>query len=149
MIETNDLYFETKLKMLYIYQGKTNSTIKISENKINVKVRSDNGIEIPSGNQIITIDLSENYNIIKENGITIKGYGFSLKKIYLNEQINNENEGKGGISKMWIIILSISLVLVLILIIVIVLIIKKKGGKNIDEQLNDDFSKNEKILKDG
>ena len=149
MIETNDLYFETKYKMLYIYQGKTNSTIKFSENKINVKVRSDNGIEIPSGNQIITIDLSENYNIIKENGITIKGYGFSLKKIYLNEQINNENEGKGGISKMWIIILSISLVLVLILIIVIVLIIKKKGGKNIDEQLNDDFSKNEKILKDG
>ena len=145
-IETNDLFFEPKFKTLYIYQGKTDSIIKFAQNKINMKVRSDNGIEIPSGNHLITIDLSDNYNIIKDNGITIKGYGFSLKNIYFNEQLNNENEAKGGI-KIWIIILVAALVFLLILIIVII-IIKKKSGKNIEEKVDGEFSKNEKILKD-
>ena len=91
-IETSDLFIEPKSRILYIFQGKGDSTIKFESDQINMNVQEDNGIEIPSGSQVISIDLKDKYKILKEAGITIKGYGFSLNSIYFNDQLNENDE---------------------------------------------------------
>ena len=154
MIEIDDLYLEPKFRALYIYKGKTSSIIIFDQSKNDIKIGNDGGIEISSGNQIISINLSNNYKTIQENGITIKGYGFSLKSIYFNE-VFNENENKNDNNnnnnndnnsdyKIWIIILIIFVILVLIAIIIFIII--KKSKKPLEKNIDDDFSGNEKIL---
>ena len=153
MIELDDLYFEPKYRILYFYQGNTSSSIKFDLNNINISISNDNGLIIPSGNRLLSINLLDKYKLFKENGITIKGYGFSIKSIYFNEEINNNNEDKDKNStskennfeiKIWVVLLII--LIVLILIILISLIIKKSLKKNIIEEINTDFTKKEKIL---
>ena len=87
MMEINDLFLEPKKRILYIYQGKgTSSLIKFNSSKISIPISNDGGFIIPPGKQIISIDLLDNYKIFKENGITIKGYGFGINSIYFNER---------------------------------------------------------------
>ena len=177
-IETSDLFLEPKFRTLYIYQGKSNSTIKFESDQINMNVRKDNGIEILSGNQEISIDLKEKSKIIKESGITIKGYGFSLNSIYFNEQFNekddkdknsdnnNNKDGEKGEdgkneekdketkgngkknSNKKLFIVMLITVSILCAIFILVVIILKKRRNKIEFDKDEECDKNEKILND-
>ena len=113
---------------------------------------------IPAGNQIISIDLLDNYKIFKEDGITIKGYGFGINSIYFNGDESNSNnssnsngnnynsvdENKSS-NSFWIIILIIVFVLIIIGVGIFVLNLKRK--KSIEEKINNNFPNKEMVLK--
>ena len=151
MMEINDLFFETKKRILYIYKGKTSSLVKFDPDKIGIQVSNDGGLILPTGKQIISIDLLDNYKIFKENGIIIKGYGFGLNCIYFNEdEINNNNyknfDEDNSSNSYWIIILIIAFALIII-IGVGIFVLKANRNKSIEENINNNFSNKEMILK--
>ena len=139
-IEIDNLFFEPKFRTLYIYKGKTSSIIKLDQNKNNIKIGNDGEIEIPSGNQFISINLFGNSKLIEENGITIKGYGFCIKGIYFNENHNNSD------NKIWKYVIITFLILILMIVAIIIIIMIKKAKKNVEKDLNDNLTGNEKIL---
>ena len=158
MMEINDLFFEPKKRILYIYKGKSSSLIKFDPNKIGIQISNDGGLIIPAGNQIISIDLLDNYKIFKEDGITIKGYGFGINSIYFNGDESNSNnssnsngsnynsvdENKSS-NSFWIIILIIVFALIIIGVGIFVLNLKRK--KSIEEKINNNFPNKELVLK--
>ena len=158
MMEINDLFFEPKKRILYIYKGKSSSLIKFDPNKIGIQISNDGGLIIPAGNQIISIDLLDNYKIFKEDGITIKGYGFGINSIYFNGDESNSNnssnsngnnynsvdENKSS-NSFWIIILIIVFALIIIGVGIFVLNLKRK--KSIEEKINNNFPNKEMVLK--
>ena len=160
MMEINDLFFEPKKRILYVYKGKTSSLIKFDPNKIGIQISNDGGLIIPAGNQIISIDLLDNYKIFKEDGITIKGYGFGINSIYFNGDESNSNSNNSSNSNgnnynsvdenkssnsFWIIILIIVFVLIIIGVGIFVLNLKRK--KSIEEKINNNFPNKEMVLK--
>ena len=160
MMEINDLFFEPKKRILYIYKGKSSSLIKFDPNKIGIQISNDGGLIIPAGNQIISIDLLDNYKIFKEDGITIKGYGFGINSIYFNGDESNSNNSSNSNSNgnnynsvdenkssnsFWIIILIIVFVLIIIGVGIFVLNLKRK--KSIEEKINNNFPNKEMVLK--
>ena len=160
MMEINDLFFEPKKRILYIYKGKSSSLIKFDPNKIGIQISNDGGLIIPAGNQIISIDLLDNYKIFKEDGITIKGYGFGINSIYFNGDESNSNSNNSSNSNgnnynsvdenkssnsFWIIILIIVFALIIIGVGIFVLNLKRK--KSIEEKINNNFPNKEMVLK--
>ena len=160
MMEISDLFFEPKKRILYIYKGKSSSLIKFDPNKIGIQISNDGGLIIPAGNQIISIDLLDNYKIFKEDGITIKGYGFGINSIYFNGDESNSNSNNSSNSNgnnynsvdenkssnsFWIIILIIVFALIIIGVGIFVLNLKRK--KSIEEKINNNFPNKEMVLK--
>ena len=158
MMEINDLFFEPKKRILYIYKGKSSSLIKFDPNKIGIQISNDGGLIIPAGNQIISIDLLDNYKIFKEDGITIKGYGFGINSIYFNgDESNSNNSSKSNgnnynsvdenksSNSFWIIILIIVFALIIIGVGIFALNLKRK--KSIEEKINNNFPNKEMVLK--
>ena len=160
MMEINDLFFEPKKRILYIYKGKSSSLIKFDPNKIGIQISNDGGLIIPAGNQIISIDLLDNYKIFKEDGITIKGYGFGINSIYFNGDESNSNNSSNSNSNgnnynsvdenkssnsFWIIILIIVFALIIIGVGIFALNLKRK--KSIEEKINNNFPNKEMVLK--
>ena len=160
MMEINDLFFEPKKRILYVYKGKSSSLIKFDPNKIGIQISNDGGLIIPAGNQIISIDLLDNYKIFKEDGITIKGYGFGINSIYFNGDESNSNNSSNSNSNgnnynsvdenkssnsFWIIILIIVFALIIIGVGIFALNLKRK--KSIEEKINNNFPNKEMVLK--
>ena len=110
-------------------------------------------MKVPSGRNLIVIDLNDYYKTLKNEGITIKGYGFSVNSIYIiedniesniknNIENNIESENKGGISE-WAIIF---IILVCLLVIAGGVFILLNSRKNKIEKEIDSLNSNEKML---
>ena len=152
-IEITELNMNIINKNLIFFSGISNQIIKFDSKDINVTIKTDGSLEVPSGRELIVINLKNYDNIFMNEGIVIKGYGFAVNSIYLNEIINNNNNNndddntnkdeKNGISG-WIIFLIIFILIIFILVgIFIVLHLRKK---NIVKDINTAFKQNEKML---
>ena len=109
IIETTDLHFNTSYQNFKIYNNKNNKVIKIKSKAVNTTIEKDGALKVPSGRNLIVIDLNDYYKTLKNEGITIKGYGFAVNSIYIRE-----GENKGGISG-WAIFFIILVCLIVII----------------------------------
>ena len=137
IIETTDLHFNTSYQNFKIYNNENNEVISFKSNDVNTTIEKDGSLKVPSGRNLIVIDLNDYYKILKNEGITIKGYGFSVNSIYIIE-----GENKGGISG-WAIFFIILVCLLVITGGVFAFIHWRKN--NIEKEVNS-LNKNEKML---
>ena len=137
VIETIDLHFNTSYQNFKIYNNENNEVISFKSNDVNTTIEKDGSLKVPSGRNLIVIDLNDYYKILKNEGITIKGYGFSVNSIYIIE-----GENKGGISG-WAIFFIILVCLLVIAGGVFAFIHWRKN--NIEKEVNS-LNKNEKML---
>ena len=93
IIETTDLHFNTPYQNFKIYNKKNNEVINFKSKDVNTTIEEDGALKVPSGRNLIAIDLDNYYKTLKNEGITIKGYGFSVNSIYI---IEDENKGISG-----------------------------------------------------
>ena len=150
IIETTDLNLNASYKNLYLYSGKNNKIIKFDSKAVNTTINGNGSINVPSGRELIVFNLKDYYNIFKDEGIIIKGIGFGVNSIYLNEKIdinNNSSEknekNEDGMSG-WVIFLIILIVIAVISIGICILLHFRK--KNIEDELNSAFGKKDKML---
>jgi len=137
VIETTDLHFNTLYQNFKIYNNENNEVISFKSKDVNTTIEKDGALKVPSGRNLIVIDLNVYYKTLKKEGITIKGYGFSVNSIYIIE-----GENKGGISG-WAIFFIILVCLLVIAGGVFAFIHWRKN--NIEKEVNS-LNKNEKML---
>ena len=124
VIETTDLHFNTSYQNFKIYNHENNEVISFKSKDVNTTIEKGGALKVPSGRNLIVIDLNDYYKTLKNEGITIKGYGFSVNSIYIigdniegntegNIESNIEGENKGGISG-WVIFFIILVCLLVI-----------------------------------
>jgi len=150
-IETTDLNIKSSYKNLNLFSGKSNSIIKFNSKAVNTTINGNGSIIVPAGRELIVIDIKDYCDIFKNEGVTIKGIGFGLNSIYLNEKIDisddtqkNENESdEGGLSG-WAIFLIIIIVLLAIGLGVYLFFHFKR--KNIESEIDSTFDKKEKMM---
>ena len=70
---------------MYIYKGNNSNLYIFNKNDVNTNVLEEGGIIVNDGNNFIKINLKNVYKEFLNNGFSIKGYGFSIKAIYLEE----------------------------------------------------------------
>ena len=73
IIETIDLHFNTSYQNFKIYNNKNNEVINIKSKDVNTTIEKDGAIKVPSGRNLIVIDLNDYYKTFKNEGIAIKG----------------------------------------------------------------------------
>ena len=83
VLETTDLFIKPSHRVLFIFKGDTQTVIHFETDNINAEVKEDGGIIIPKDNNLIRIVLGKKSNIFMENGVTLVGYGFGLKTVFL------------------------------------------------------------------
>ena len=83
VLETTELFFKPSRSILFILRGDSNTVIKFDPTKMNVESFDDGAMTIPRGNSIIKINLGENHKLVSKYGITLIGYGFGLKTVFL------------------------------------------------------------------
>ena len=83
VLETTDLFVETSQRILFILKGNTDSVIKFDQKEVSVEIFEDGGMIIPRGNNLIRISLEKKTDLVMKNGISLIGYGFGLKTVYL------------------------------------------------------------------
>ena len=137
IIETMDLHFNTSYQNFKIYNNKNNKVINIKSDDVNTTVEKDGALKVPPGRNLIVIDLNDYYKTLKDDGITIKGYGFAVNSIYIKK-----GEDKRGISG-WGIFLIILVCLLVITGGVFIFLHWRK--KNIEKEINSLYY-NEKML---
>ena len=138
VIETTDLHFNTSYQNFKIYNNENNEVISFKSKDVNTTIEKGGALKVPSGRNLIVIDLNDYYKTLKNEGITIKGYGFAVNSIYITE-----SENKGGISG-WAIFFIILVCLIIIIRGVFVFLnwkknnIKKENNslRNLEEMLN-------------
>jgi hypothetical protein len=135
VIETIDLQFNTSYQNFKIFSNENNEVINFKSKDVNTTIEKDGALKVPSGRNLIVIDLNNYYKTLKNEGITIKGYGFSVNSIYLD--VN-----KGGISG-WVIFLIILVCLLVIAGGVFAFIHWRKNS--IEKEINS-LNRNEKML---
>ena len=81
IIETGDLVISPSFKVLFIYNGNSKSIMHIDAKNVNANVGDEGGIALKESKVIIT--LGDNVKTVQDVGITLRGYGFSVKAIYL------------------------------------------------------------------
>ena len=81
IIETGDLVISPSFKVLFIYNGNSKSIMHIDAKNVNANVGDEGGIALKESKVIIT--LGDNVKTFQDVGITLRGYGFSVKAIYL------------------------------------------------------------------
>ena len=86
VLETTDLFVKPSHKVLFILKGDTPTVIHFDSNNTNTKVKEDGGIIIPKENNLIRIELGKNSDIFVDNGVTLVGYGFGLKTVFLDKK---------------------------------------------------------------
>ena len=87
VLETTDLFVSPSHRILFILKGDTPTVIHFDSDKVNTKVNEDGGIVIPKENNLIRIELSKTYEIFVDNGVTLVGYGFGLKTVFIEKKI--------------------------------------------------------------
>jgi heme/copper-type cytochrome/quinol oxidase subunit 2 len=149
IIETTDLNFNPTYKNLNLFKGKSNSIIKFNSKAVNTTVNKNGSIIVPAGRELIVIDIKDYLDIFKNEGLTVKGIGFGLNSIYLNEKIDISDdtqkyeENEGGISG-WVIFL-----IIIIAILVIGLgfyLFFHFRTKSIESEIDSTFEKKEKMM---
>ena len=83
IFETTDLFVEPSHRVLYILKGETQIAINFEVDKVNAEIKEDGGIIIPKGNNLIKVSLNKISYIFREKGVTLMGYGFGLKALYI------------------------------------------------------------------
>ena len=83
IFETTDLFVEPSHRVLYILKGETQIPINFEADKVNTEIKEDGGIIIPKGNNLIKVSLNKISYIFREKGVTLMGYGFGLKALYI------------------------------------------------------------------
>ena len=89
--------FDFSYKNLNLFIGKINSIIKFILKTDNTTINGNGSIIVPTGVEIIAIDIKDYCNMFKNEGVIIKGIGYGLNSIYLNQKIiirdnNQKNE---------------------------------------------------------
>ena len=67
----------------YLFIEKTTTIINCGEGNVNGVMGGDGGIAFTESNLTIRISLANSYNVWKSDGVTLRGYGFGVKAIYL------------------------------------------------------------------
>ena len=83
VIETGELIVSPSYRVLFIYRGETTKIINCGEGNVNGVMGGDGGIAFTESNLTIRISLANSYNVWKSDGVTLRGYGFGVKAIYL------------------------------------------------------------------
>jgi len=83
VLETTDLNIEPSQRILYVLKGNSESRILFDAANVDTDVKEDGAIVIPKGNSLTRITLGKNYELFMENGVTLVGYGFGLKTVFL------------------------------------------------------------------
>ena len=83
IFETTDLFVEPSHRVLYILKGETQIAINFESDKVSTEIKEDGGIIIPKGNNLIKVSLNKTSYIFREKGVTLIGYGFGLKALYI------------------------------------------------------------------
>ena len=86
VIKTEELsYISCNNRIMYIYKGNNSNLYIFNKNDVNTNVLEEGGIIVNNGNNFIKINLKNVYKEFLKNGFSIKGYGFSIKAIYLEQ----------------------------------------------------------------
>ena len=83
VIETGELIIKPSYKVLFIYRGDTGKIINVGEGNVNGVLGGDGGIALNDDSSVIKVSLATSYNVWKLDGVTLRGYGFSVKAVYL------------------------------------------------------------------
>lgn len=83
VLETTELFLPPSQKVLFILKGDTQSKVVFDAENLDTEVKEDGGIIIPGGNNLVRITLGKNYELFMEKGVTLVGYGFGLKTVFL------------------------------------------------------------------
>ena len=92
IIETEDLHFTTSSQYLYLYNS-NKKKIKLNSKDVNVTLKDDGSLKVPSGRTLIELNLKNYYKSLKQEGIIIKGYGFGVKSVYITDTPETDNTG--------------------------------------------------------
>ena len=82
VIETGELIISPSYRVLFIYRGDTSKIINVGEGNVNGVLGGDGGIAL-TNESTIRVSLATSYNVWKSDGVTLRGYGFSIKAVYL------------------------------------------------------------------
>ena len=83
VLETTELFLPPNQRILFVLKGNTQSKVIFDADNVDTEVKEDGAIIIPGGNSLVRITLGKNYEVFMEKGVTLVGYGFGLKTVFL------------------------------------------------------------------
>jgi len=83
VLETTELFLPSNQRVLFVLKGNTQSKVIFESDNTDTEVKEDGGIIIPGGNSLVRITLGKNYEVFMQKGVTLVGYGFGLKTVFL------------------------------------------------------------------
>ena len=83
VLETTELFLPPNQRVLFVLKGNTQSKVIFDADSVDTEVKEDGAIIIPGGNSLVRITLGKNYEVFMEKGVTLVGYGFGLKTVFL------------------------------------------------------------------
>ena len=83
VLETTELFLPPSQRVLFVLKGNTQSKVTFDADNVDTEVKEDGAIIIPGGNSLVRITLGKNYELFMEQGVTLVGYGFGLKTVFL------------------------------------------------------------------
>ena len=94
VIETDDYYLEPSYRTMFLFKGETLNVLRFNSSDVNTKIGSDGGFVIPKGPNEVRMKLTGVYKELLDKGFTLKGYGFSVKSVYVDTTVKEKEEEK-------------------------------------------------------
>ena len=95
VIETDELSLQPSYRTMYLFKGESPNVFHFNSSDVNVEISGDGGITVCEGKSAVKINLKGVYKDLLNRGFTLKGYGFSVKAVYLEkEKPKKEEEDK-------------------------------------------------------
>ena len=92
VIETDELSLQPSYRSMYLFKGETSNIFHFNSSDVNFNVASDGGIAVSKGKTEVKINLKGVYKEFLDRGFTLKGYGFSVKAVYLQKEKSKKEE---------------------------------------------------------
>ena len=84
VIEIEDYVLKPSHRVLFLFKGETSNVFHFNALDVNLPMGDDGGIIVSKGQNEVRLSLSGVYKDFLDKGFTLKGYGFSVKTIYIN-----------------------------------------------------------------
>ena len=83
VLEVTELFVQPSHRALFIFEGDSKTPILFEAEQVSTEVKGDGGIIVPENVGLVKIVLGKSNLVFMERGVTLFGYGFGLKSVFL------------------------------------------------------------------
>jgi hypothetical protein len=83
VLEVTELFVQPSHRALFIFEGDSKTPIFFDAEQVSTEVKGDGGIIVPENVELVKIVLGKSNLVFMERGVTLFGYGFGLKAVFL------------------------------------------------------------------